>query len=205
MLKEIFLSTIQKYSSNDNHNADCWNQLADLYTQKNRFYHNLSHIRAMIDLALQCREKIADYDAFLFSIFYHDAVYDTTANNNELQSALLLKKHLASTAFETVEECAKLIESTANHNTIDNADSSLFLDIDLSILGEKWPQYKIYMSNIRKEYCSLEESIYRDGRIAILKSFLENNIYKTVYFKSNYETQARSNISREIDILEKAL
>lgn len=202
MLKELFLSTIEKYSSDGIYNVECWNKLELLYSHDSRYYHNLSHIRSMISLSKQFEKQVEDYDSFLFSVFYHDAIYDTAKNDNEKQSSLLLRDHLIKTTFDKIEKCMKLIESTANHIAINDFDFSLFLDIDLSILGESWSHYQNYMSNIRKEYNNFDEQTFNSGRLKVLKSFLENkNIYKTEYFKDKYELQARSNMSHEIEII----
>lgn len=202
MLKKLFLSTIKKYSADNIYNVDCWNKLESLYSQDSRHYHNLNHIHSMVSLTKQLEKQIEDYDSFLFSIFYHDAIYDTTKNDNEIQSSLLLRDHLSKTTFERIKKCMNLIESTAKHIANNDLDSSLFIDLDLSILGENWPLYQIYISNIRKEYSNFDEQTFKRGRLKVLKSILDrNNIYETEYFKDKYELQARTNISHEIEII----
>ncbi len=156
----------------------------------------------MVSLAKNYKQEITQYDSFIFSIFYHDAIYEISHSDNELQSAQLLEERLSRTTFNDLDNCKNLIESTENHTVTSSVDSLLFADIDLSILGSKPSVYDTNMFNIRKEYQSIEESLYKKGRIDFLQKCIDSEkIYKTPCFQDSYESQARSNISREIKLL----
>ncbi|RVD62485.1 hypothetical protein EN750_21345, partial [Mesorhizobium sp. M7A.F.Ca.ET.027.03.2.1] len=62
-------------------------ELLALYRAPGRHYHNLSHIEAMLALAGDCRELLGDPQAIEAAIWFHDAVYDSKAKDNEAQSA----------------------------------------------------------------------------------------------------------------------
>ncbi|CCQ52544.1 hypothetical protein CWATWH8502_2532 [Crocosphaera watsonii WH 8502] len=47
-----------------------------------RYYHNLNHLIHLINLALQYKNNIEDFETLLVSIFYHDFVYEITEKNN---------------------------------------------------------------------------------------------------------------------------
>ncbi|AOP33158.1 hypothetical protein A0128_04390 [Leptospira tipperaryensis] len=78
-------------------------------------------------------------------------------------------------------------------------DTNLFLDADLSILGEEWDLYSGYCKNIRKEYSIYSDSDYRVGRGKVLKYFIDmDRIYKTDYFFERYEKRAKENLRTEL-------
>ena len=45
------------------------------------------------------KSKIVDLDSLLFSIYYHDIIYEPTQSDNELQSALTFEKRISNTSF----------------------------------------------------------------------------------------------------------
>ena len=67
-------------------------QLYDLYTDSNRHYHNLVHIFNLLNLLDEYKESIEQPLLFELAVWYHDAIYDAKAKDNELQSALLAQK-----------------------------------------------------------------------------------------------------------------
>ncbi len=201
MLKELFIQTMLRYSISHEYAEECWVELKSRYSEEWRCYHTLDHISSMINELEQVKESVENYDALLFSIFYHDVVYEIGATDNETQSAELLAKRLKCTSFKSTDLCRSYIEHTAGHGSAVDDDCALFLDIDLSVLGKSWDEYEIYMKSIRQEYISVPETQYREGRVAILESFLKLQIYKSEYYSNRYEQQARSNILREIEML----
>ena len=84
----------------------------------------------------------------------------------------------------------------------DDNDTNILLDIDLSILGENPMKYKEYCENIRKEYQIYPDFIYRKGRQKVLENILKlDSIYKTEFFKQEYESQAKENLTLELNQL----
>jgi predicted metal-dependent HD superfamily phosphohydrolase len=81
-------------------------------------------------------------------------------------------------------------------------DEHYMLDLDMSILGQEWSVYKTYAANIRREYCHIPLEEYCEKRAKILELFLNGlKIYCTAEFHKLYESQARDNIRREIEVL----
>ena len=79
----------------------------------------------------------------------------------------------------------------------------LFLDLDLSILGTTVDKYDEYSSQVRREYECYSDQQYRQGRIKVLRSFLDREtLFFTPYFRDKLDSKARRNIEREIEILE---
>ncbi|GAA4773835.1 hypothetical protein GCM10023230_25670 [Flavobacterium hankyongi] len=141
-------------------------------------------------------------DEVLYSIFYHDYVYNSTRKDNELKSAEFAVKILPATTTLNKELVFDLIMATKNHQPKTKDDEKWLIDFDLKILSKDWDEYQTYYQQIRKEYKIYPDFLYNPGRKKALEHFLENKfIYQTDVFRDLYEQQARENIKREIDLL----
>ena len=152
------------------------------------------------------KNDIIDLDALKLAIWYHDIVYKSSRKNNEQKSADFAEKRLKSIHFDEkrLENIKKLIVSTKKHQILlkQNNDNSYLLDLDLSILGTNWNTYKKYIENIRLEYKIYPDLMYNLGRKKVLHSFLERDVlYFTKSFKEQFESQARENLKKEIELL----
>jgi len=202
MLQETFLELIGKYSDDNAFHTNCWNELANHYNSKNRYYPNLQHLANMLQELIPIKQKVQKLDSFLFSIYYHDVVYQATRSDNEYQSALLFKKRIAQTNFSNIEHCFQQIEATKTHEPSEDHDTNILLDIDLSILGQDQNTYQEYTQQIRQEYRIYPNFLYQKGRRKVLiKMLAQDKIYKTHYFINKYEAQARDNIKQELEQL----
>jgi predicted metal-dependent HD superfamily phosphohydrolase len=202
MIKQKFLNLIRKYSSNEDYNLECWNEIENNYSSKSRHYHNLEHLDDMISELSKVQSEVNNLDCILFSIYYHDIIYKPTKSDNEHQSALTFENRIAKTSFDKLSECKAQIEATKEHKLSDDNDTNILLDLDLSVLGKSTEEYKKYSENIRKEYRIYPDFMYRKGRKKVLKSILELDfIYKTDYFKQLYENQAKKNLTLELNQL----
>lgn len=203
-LKIEFSSLFKKYS-NDNHLLESyWVEIEKNYSAKNRHYHNLTHLENMINELLLVKDYIEDFDLLLFSVFYHDIVYKSTAKDNEEKSAKIAQERLSKIALseKQLKQIYNQIIATKSHQNAIDLDTNYLLDADLSILGKNWEVYEKYILQIRKEYSIYPDFLYNTGRKKVLINFLEfNEIYKTAFFKEKYEENARLNIQKEIDLL----
>lgn len=150
------------------------------------------------------KEEISDFDALLFSVFYHDIIYKVTSKDNEEKSAEIAKKRLEkiNTPSEKITKIYNQILATKSHKRIEDSDTNFLLDADLAILGNDWQVYENYIHQIRKEYSIYPDFLYNPGRKKVLTHFLEfDEIFKTDHFEGKYEKIARENIQREISML----
>lgn len=168
------------------------------HSEPHRFYHNTSHLSALLknmnDLPPQNSLTMA---ALKFSVFFHDIIYNPQSKTNELDSKNLftdftreypVDSHIASLVEET-------ILATAHHfQTPKNPETNFFLDLDLSILGASEKDYDQYEQAIRLEYGFVPEDIYQVERAKIMKTLL--NPYKTDWGKNKYTAQAQLNLAR---------
>lgn len=203
-LNSIFLDLISKFSAEEKLKSDYWQEIEKSYSQKSRKYHNLLHLENMILELEDVRDQISDYDALLFSVFYHDIIYKATSKDNEEKSAELAKIRLEKLTIsnDRIANIYNQILATKSHKISDDSDNNFLLDTDLAILGKDWKVYENYVQQIREEYSIYPDFLYKPGRKKVLTHFLEfDEIFKTDYFKEKYEKLARQNIQKEISML----
>lgn len=175
--------------------------LMNAYTQPHRFYHNLDHIRACLDIFEPIRSMVSNPDAVEFALWYHDVVYDVRGSQNEEQSALIAYKTCMEAGLPDAmaQEIQHLILTTKHTGRPQTRDQEWIADIDLAILGSPADEFDRYEANIRKEYAHVPEAQFRLVRIAILKAFLDKpTIYYTDYFIQKYQQPAIANLQRSI-------
>lgn len=175
-----------------------WRSLSARYAEPHRAYHTLEHIAHCLDELDEVREVAADPVAVEMALWYHDAVYDPTARDNEARSADLARQAAAAMglARERGERVAGLILVSTHTALADDPDAKLFADIDLSILGRPSAVFAEYERRVRREYSWVPDPAFRAARSAILQSFLDRpSIYATGRFRRKYEEMARLNLT----------
>lgn len=181
-----------------------WKEIETKYAEKGRHYHNLLHLENMFKELESVKGNISDFTTVSFSVFYHDIIYNASSKSNEEKSALKATERLTELRLHQndITFISDQILATKHHQKSENEDTNYLLDADLSILGKDLDTYLAYTRMIRKEYSIYPDLLYKPGRKKVLKHFLElENIFKTHYFKNKYESQARSNIAAEIQLL----
>ncbi|MCL1679159.1 hypothetical protein M2T92_09005 [Elizabethkingia miricola] len=203
-LKDVFFNISTRYTTDIIFVDSLWKEIEKKYNSKNRYYHNLFHLENMICELKNIEDFVNDFDTLLFSVFYHDIIYKSTAKDNEEKSAEIAKSRLEKLGVlpEDIEKVFDQILATKSHNTSTNIDTIFLIDADLSILGKTWNEYEKYIGQIRKEYSIYPDFLYKSGRKKVLQYFLGfDEIYKTDLFRNQYEKQARENIQKEIELL----
>src|SRR5438128_12245744 len=66
-----------------------WADLSKRYTERHRAYHTLRHIEQCLVEFDEVRREAVDPIAVELALWYHDAVYDPHARDNEERSAVL--------------------------------------------------------------------------------------------------------------------
>lgn len=203
-LKEEWHLLTARYSADRTLREQLWQEIEASYTSEGRYYHNLQHLTELLSLAVTHKALIAQGDSVRFAIFYHDIVYNPLRKDNEEESAALAVKKLRLLGLEKqqLEHIRQMILATKSHSPSSDPDTNLLLDLDLSILGREWERYYDYSKKIEKEYRLVPCFLYNNGRKKVLKHFLSlPAIYKTPTFYQLYESNARKNISRELQML----
>ncbi len=176
------------------------------YAEPHRRYHSRAHIEACLALlAEQGDLSDADRRLLTYAIWWHDAVYDPTRNDNEAVSAEMARRDLPALGEPeaVADEVARLILLTRGH-TVEPGDrlGALLVSIDLAVLGGEPADYDAYAAGVRHEYGHVPETAFRAGRARVMRHFLEaGTIYPDPAFRARLEARARSNIAREIAAL----
>ena len=181
--------------------ARTFGELQSLYAQRHRHYHNLQHISECLLEFDQAKPLAGAPVAVELGIWFHDAVYDPHAADNEERSAELARRRLAEGGgTETLlASVGALILATKTHDAALHPDAPLMVDIDLSILGQPEKRFWEYEEQIRREYKWVPKAIFAPKRAEILRRFLaRERIYSTTPFFSLYEQAARANLGASI-------
>ena len=201
-MQVLFTDLASKYTSDEGLTHSLWLEVYHFYTSRKRYYHNLTHLEKLFGALLEVKGQVEDWDSVLFALFYHDIIYNPLRKDNEEKSALRAQERLQQLHVppEKIARCAAHIRATQGHQVSTDADTNLFTDADLSILGQDWDTYSTYIAQIRKEYAIYPDLLYRPGRQKVLRHFLAmDRIYKTDFFFERYEEQARENMRRELE------
>ena len=132
------------------------------------------------------------------ALWFHDAVYDLQAHDNEQRSADLAAAALqaAGVPDEAVGRVVALILATRHTGVPATQDEQLLVDIDLGILGAGPARFAEYERQIREEYAFVPEALFRSARRSILQGFLDRPVlYGTAHFRDRLEARARVNLA----------
>ncbi len=179
--------------------------LAARHASPGRHYHTLDHVAAVLRTLGELGADETREPALFLAAWFHDAVYDTRANDNEGQSAALAVACLRPLRLpeSLLAETSRLILLTRTHQAAaDDTRGQLLLDADLAVLGAGEAEYDAYARAVRREYDWVPEEAYRAGRRKVLEQFLGRpRIYLTPLLAARAEDRARHNLRREIAAL----
>jgi predicted metal-dependent HD superfamily phosphohydrolase len=178
--------------------------LAARYSEPHRYYHTVRHIAECLQSFDSTRHLAVQPVAVELALWFHDAIYDTHAADNEEQSAQFALQCLgeAGAGRDLQNAVRDLVLVTKTHEGSTHPDAPLLVDIDLSILGASKARFFEYEDQIRSEYAWVPEEIFRSKRAEILERFLARKvIFHTRWFSNAYEEQARVNLRTSLNHL----
>ncbi|PZQ59201.1 MAG: phosphohydrolase [Phenylobacterium zucineum] len=180
--------------------------LQQAYAEPHRRYHAQRHID-------DCLEKLGAWPGLSpddrrllgWAIWWHDAVYDARASDNEARSADLVRADLPALGAtpDEIDEVSRLILQTAGHQ-VPPGDrlGAVLVSIDLSILAAEPAAYDAYARAVREEYAHVPDELWRAGRARVLQHFLDAPvIFPDPAFGATHEAAARANLLRELESL----
>lgn len=204
MLQETFMGLLRNYTDNNRLIQELWKEVEKHYSGPKRHYHTLQHLDNLFIQLIEVKEQIENWEILLFTLYYHDIVYNPLKSDNEEKSAEFAEKRMTqiSVPNNEIERCKQQILATKSHFKSADNDTNYFTDADLSVLGQDWNSYSSYSKNVRKEYAIYPDLVYNPGRKKVLKHFLEmERIFKTDFFYRMFEIQAKQNLKREMELL----
>jgi predicted metal-dependent HD superfamily phosphohydrolase len=185
--------------------AGIWAELLDHFTEPHRRYHGISHMEQCLLEFDQASTGMENSDAVEMALWFHDVIYAAGANDNEDQSANLFE-HFAKHSLEEhfANEIPLLILDTKHIRLPATSNAKYTVDIDLSSFGRPWPEFMVDSHALRKEQPHLSDADFYQRKYAFMNSLLDrDSIYSTEYFHDRYESVARTNINRYLDLLKK--
>jgi predicted metal-dependent HD superfamily phosphohydrolase len=177
-------------------------QLIARYSEPSRRYHDVRHLAHVLAAVDELADEADDIQAVQLAAWFHDAVYDARAGDNEEQSARLAERELplAGVPATRIAKVARLVRLTATHTVAaDDHDGAVLCDADLSILSADADQYAAYTAAVREEYAHVPDADFMAGRAAILRQLLAlPRLFATERGRDRWEARARRNVEREI-------
>ena len=180
-------------------------ELLTRYAEAHRHYHDLTHLREVLDAVDGLAGYAADPDAVRFAAWFHDAVYDGRPGDDEEASARLAEARLPGCGLSParVAEVARLVRLTAGHAPADDDRNGLVLcDADLAILAADPVRYRAYAAAVRAEYAHVPAEAFQAGRRAVLDGLLARPVlYRTPPARAGWTAPARGNLAAELATL----
>lgn len=173
-----------------------YERLVTAYSEPHRHYHTLAHVVEMLDCLEESSHLARDRDMLSLAVWFHDAVYDSTAphGGNEAASADLLTDVYAGPAAAPAQA---IILHSAHHGPSDDADTRLFCDLDLYRLAGSYETFLQHGEDVRREFDWIDDADWAAGRARFMARLQERpTIYQTDYWRDRLEAQAQSNIAR---------
>jgi predicted metal-dependent HD superfamily phosphohydrolase len=175
------------------------------WSEPHRRYHTLSHLARMLDVIDAHADLADDADAVRLAAWFHDAVYEVFATDNESRSAALALSALDGLGFPPARraEVARLVRLTAGHDVAEgDRNGGLLADADLAILASEKSHYVRYAEAVRAEYAAVPDEVFRPGRAAILRKLADlPDLFRVVPARAEWSARARANLEAEIRTL----
>ncbi|MGH7512209.1 MAG: HD domain-containing protein [Gemmatimonadales bacterium] len=174
------------------------------WSEPGRHYHDVRHLEDCLTQLDDLEVDRATRDILEMALWFHDAVYEPRATDNEERSARWAAEGLAAAGVPTaaVMQVVRLVRLTHAHGPASDEAGRLMCDIDLSILGRPAEVFDEYERRIRAEYAWVPEVAFRHGRTRILEGLLQRvSLFQTETFRRRFESSARSNLHRALAAL----
>jgi predicted metal-dependent HD superfamily phosphohydrolase len=179
-------------------------ELLKRYAEPHRRYHTLQHLEecfARFDLLRDSAVHAAEIE---IALWFHDAIYDVTRQDNERRSAQWAKRAAleAGGGHAVAHRLHELVMVTRHDALAITHDEQILVDVDLAILGADPARFDEYERQVREEYAAVPEAAFRQRRREILEEFLaRDRIFGTEQFAALLEDRARDNLRRSIESL----
>ncbi len=207
-MQKSWVRVLEKYRVAPADAYPAFDVLVAAYSAPERHYHNLEHLAEMFRVVERLSPQVEDPSALHLAVWFHDAVYDSRAKDNERRSGELAVDLLGPVGVpgSTIERVVSMIWATAHPadgNPPALRDTQVLLDADLAILGASDDRYARYARDIRSEYLWVPDVEYRAGRASVLERFLTRpRIYHTAIMHDEGEQRARTNLRAELATLQ---
>lgn len=180
-----------------------YEQLLQAYSEPQRHYHTLQHLAECLQLQSESAHLAQRPAEIAIALWFHDAVYDVKAHDNEARSAdwAVTALQAAGVSVEVQTRLHALIMATEHTTAPLEGDAALLVDIDLAILGAAPARFAQYERQIQQEYAWVPEDVFVEKRKAVLQGFQDRPcVYSTSFFFERLEAPARANLATSLRI-----
>ena len=205
ILLEAFHGDVAACNGSEDDAVRWCNRLLRHYGEPQRHYHTVAHLTSMLQCTATHGTSISSALPLRLAIYFHDIVYDPRRHDNEAESIGVFNQFARDIKLDpSIHATAQhYIGCTVSHTvpaeSVNDVTLQYFLDFDLEVLSRPTEAYDVYATQIALEYAHLSRDVYRTGRCAVLRKFLQRDtLYFTAAFRSAHEEQARRNIEREL-------
>ncbi len=171
------------------------------YGAPGRHYHDWGHVWFCLCELDRVRSLCHAPLAVEMALWFHDAVYEPAAADNEERSAALAARWAECLGWpgERIAQVRSLVLATrleaGRRGSGADGDAQLIRDIDLAVLGRSRQAFRRYEAEIRREYAAVPWERFREGRSRLLRTLLDRpRLYQTEPFRRRYEERARRNL-----------
>ncbi len=179
-----------------------WNMLEARYTEPDRHYHGKGHLAYCLEQLDLAAGKVGQPAQVEMAIWFHDIINESGQPDNEARSAAFFRDIAdAGMNNEFVAAVVDLILATTHKDPPTDLDQQFICDIDLASFGCTWEYYMQDTTNLKTEFQGPDADYYQRKR-AFLEALLHRpKIFLTEFFNDRYERQARDNIRRFLDLI----
>jgi predicted metal-dependent HD superfamily phosphohydrolase len=150
--------------------------LLDRWSEPHRKYHGCTHLLSVLEALDLLTDPVDPPRPVLLAAWFHDAVYQGVAGQDEEESARLAEDRLQAAGLPEAEvvEVSRLVLLTSDHRPQPgDDDGALLCDADLSILGGEPDEYARYLAAVRQDYAHIGDADFAAGRAAVVRQLLE--------------------------------
>ncbi len=182
-------------------------ELMAAWSEPHRHYHDQRHLRECLAMWTRWRDHSPHAGEVAIALWFHDAIYDSQASGNELNSAAWAARSLARVGADsdTAQRIFDLVMATQDDAPAalgSSPDARLLVDIDLSILGSPAERFDRYDQDVRKEFAWVPGFRYQEARARVLQGFLDRpRLYHGEHAIALLEAQARINLAAALSRL----
>lgn len=167
------------------------------YSQPHRKYHTQQHLLECLALWDVLRSHAQHPGEVGLALWFHDAVYEVKASDNEARSADWARQALLAAGAQdaVAQRVHALVMATCHAAPTCTPDEALLVDIDLAILGAEPTRFAEYERQVREEYAWVPGFLYRRKRREVMQGFAQRApLYQTTVVRAMLETSARVNL-----------
>lgn len=170
------------------------------WQEPHRHYHDVRHLAQLLS-SLTTLSGGTPPRAVALAAWFHDAVHDGVAGDDERGSATLARASLeaADLPGDEVDEVVRLVLLTIHHDPDPGDEAGILLvDGDLSVLGQPPGRYHYYSRGVRLEYPQVDDQMFAAGRMRALDELLsKKQLFGSSAGREFWEAQARGNLDVE--------